>query len=73
MKAVRTETGLGIPGAIREARERKRMTQAVLAMVLDVSAWSVGAWERGEREPSASNLLCLCRVLGLEFSDFWGK
>ena len=70
---MKTESGLDLPGAIKRARERKRMTQAVLAMVLDVSRWSIGMWERGEREPSASNLLCLCRVLGLEFSDFWGQ
>jgi len=62
---------LDIPGTIRRAREKLGMRPATLAAMVEVDRAAVLRWERGEREPSASNLLCLAHVLDLEFADFW--
>lgn len=38
--------------AIRMYRERLNLSQSQLAAAVDVSGFSVGAWERGESRPS---------------------
>lgn len=51
---------------IREARERKGMSQAYLADKLEVYQGAVCQWERGNTRPSKRNLKKLCFILGVE-------
>ena len=47
------------PEAIREIRERLRMSQATFALALNVSAVLISKWERGEVRPSGPSLKLL--------------
>lgn len=51
---------------IREARNRGGLTQAELARRLGTSQPAIGRWERGEVEPSLSNLRRAVRACGLD-------
>jgi len=42
--------------SIMELRERSRMSQAVFASLLNVSAKTVQSWEQGHRKPSQASL-----------------
>ena len=56
-----------IDGAtIREARKARGWSQAQLADVLDVTADTVGRWERDQLRPSRRAALALCYVLGIK-------
>jgi putative transcriptional regulator len=46
-------------GDIRELREVTGVSQAVLARILNVTASTVGQWERGEKRPTGSALKLL--------------
>src|SRR5262245_28004959 len=50
---------------IREARERKGLSQSALAKALDVSRQAVNTWEIGSNFPSVKRWSELIRVLGL--------
>lgn len=54
--------------AIKEARERRRITQQELADELGVSLRTVGAWERGESVPR-SRMGAIREALGFERPD----
>lgn len=61
--------GMNITGdEIKEARERRRMTQQELADELGVSLRTVGSWERGESVPR-SRLGAIREVLRMEGPD----
>lgn len=45
------------------ARKRLKLTQAVLADLLNVSNQAVSSWERNENIPDTYNLIELARVL----------
>lgn len=45
------------------ARKRLKLTQAVLADLLNVSYQAVSSWERDENIPDTYNLIELARVL----------
>jgi putative transcriptional regulator len=47
------------PEAIREIREKARMSQATFALALNVSKMLVSKWERGEVRPSGPSLKLL--------------
>ncbi len=53
---------------LRAIREREKMTQAKLAIRVDVPAPYVCNWETGRNTPRADNIIRLCRALrcGLE-------
>lgn len=55
------------PDEIRALRERERVSQAVLARHLNVTAGLVSQWERGEKRPAGPSLklLTLVRAKGL--------
>jgi len=55
------------PQDIKDMREAAGVSQAVLAHILNVTANSVGQWERGVRRPTgaALKLLTLARTKGL--------
>lgn len=51
--------------AISQERTRCGMTQEFVAGQLGVSRQAVSKWERGESEPSTSNLLALAKLFGV--------
>lgn len=51
---------------IKEARERKGMSQACLASKLDLYQGAVCHWEKGDSRPNKRNLKKLCFLLGVE-------
>ena len=55
---------------IRSRRKNIGMTQKELAEKVGVSTNTVARWERGESEPSWSDFLKLCVVLGMKMEDF---
>ena len=55
---------------IRSRRKNLNMTQKELAEKVGVSMNTVARWERGETEPSFSDFLKLCAVLGMNPMDF---
>jgi putative transcriptional regulator len=56
------------PGAIKDIRERSRMSQATFALALNVSTVLISKWERGEVRPSGPSLklLTLAAKKGIE-------
>ena len=56
------------PEDIRRIREQSRMSQAIFALALNVSAQIVSKWERGEKKPSGPSLklLSLAAKNGIE-------
>ena len=56
------------PAEIRGIREQARMSQAVFALALNVTASLVSKWERGDKKPSGPSLklLTLASKRGVE-------
>ena len=54
--------------AVREARERRGLSQEDLAAVVGTARGAVGALERGERDPSYDELLRLADAVGMPAS-----
>lgn len=56
------------PDAIREIRERERVSQPVFARYLNVTRGMVSAWERGTKKPSgpALRLLSVVKKKGID-------
>lgn len=56
------------PQAIKRIREHARMSQAIFALVLNVTTPLVSQWERGEKKPSGPSLklLTLAEKKGIE-------
>jgi putative transcriptional regulator len=50
------------PDAIKQIRERARMSQATFALALNVTKMLVSKWERGEVRPSGPSLKLLALV-----------
>lgn len=50
---------------LREVRENARKSQKVLAQYIGVSDVAYGGWERGDAEPSFTNLVKLCRYFNV--------
>ncbi len=50
------------PEDIRALRQRERVSQAVLALHLNVSTGLISQWERGEKHPSGASLKLLTLV-----------
>lgn len=55
----------GIKDRIREAREKKQMTQAGLAKFLEISRTAITQWEAGLTFPSYEKCIDLARLLGV--------
>lgn len=55
---------------LRELRAASGLTQEELADRAGLSARAITQWERGVREPAWSNLLALCRALGVDCTAF---
>lgn len=57
---------------IRTKREKRMLTQADIASVLDVSTQAVSKWERGENAPDISLLVRLSRLLDVSIEWLLG-
>lgn len=66
---IRTKKNYPNPGfgkVIREARERKRLTQSELAKVLGTRKGLISLWEREQNSPSDASLIKLRNVLEID-------
>lgn len=50
-------------------RTRCRMTQEFVAETIGVSRQAVSKWERGDSDPSTSNLLSLAKLYGISVEE----
>ena len=58
---------------IRDHRTRCEMTQEFVAESLGVSRQAVSKWEKGQSEPSTSNLLALAKLFGVSAAELLGE
>ena len=58
---------------IKEAREKRGLTQKYVALSLGVKGPSVSAWESGKTFPSAENLAALAELYGVSIDYLMGK
>ncbi len=56
--------------ALRAWRHRQSFTQQALGEALGVSAWQVGAWERGLSHPDPTREARVLAVLGVSKEEF---
>ena len=54
---------------LREHRTRCQMTQEFVAESVGVSRQAVSKWERGDSDPSTSNLLALAKLFGVSAEE----
>ena len=55
--------------ALNEHRLRCQMTQEFVAESVGVSRQAVSKWERGDSDPSTSNLLALAKLFGISAEE----
>lgn len=55
--------------ALKEHRLRCQMTQEFVAESVGVSRQAVSKWERGDSDPSTSNLLALAKLFGVSTEE----
>lgn len=55
--------------ALKEHRTRCQMTQEFVAESVGVSRQAVSKWERGDSDPSTSNLLALAKLFGISAEE----
>ena len=55
--------------ALKEHRLRCQMTQEFVAESVGVSRQAVSKWERGDSDPSTSNLLALAKLFGISAEE----
>ena len=58
---------------IKSRRKNLDMTQKQLAKKVGVTDVTISRYENGEREPSFTEFIKLCEVLGMKVEDFMGK
>ena len=56
---------------IRTARTNMGLTQAELVAITKLNQQTISLVECGQREPSLSIAIRLCKVLKLDMKDFW--
>lgn len=56
--------------ALKEHRNRCKMTQEFVAETIGVSRQAVSKWENGTSDPSTSNLFALTKLYGISPEDF---
>lgn len=57
---------------LQRARERKRVSRKVLSELCGLSKGQVGRYERGEREPRASDIILLADALDVSADELLG-
>lgn len=50
---------------IKEARERQKMTQKMLALRLGIAQTTVSGWENGSKRPSVDTIVQISDILGV--------
>ena len=50
---------------IKEARERQKMTQKMLALRLGIAQTTVSGWENGSKRPSVDTIVRISDILGV--------
>jgi transcriptional regulator with XRE-family HTH domain len=55
----------GVGALIKQARERRGVSQAALAGLLNVAQPTLASWEKGTRSASLMDLLLMARLLGV--------
>ena len=58
---------------IKSRRINLGLTHKQLAEKMDTTVTTISKWENGHVEPSLSNFVKLCEVLGMKVEDFIGK
>ncbi len=54
---------------LKNCRTQNKMTQEFIAETIGVSRQSVSKWERGESDPSTSNLLAIAKLYNTSFEE----
>lgn len=54
---------------IRNARNKKGLTQRALAGLMNVTYQNIQLWERGKYKPNMSNTFKLCKILDIDIED----
>ena len=72
MASERSESHLAYGKALRELRTERGISQERLALNAGLDRTYVSGIERGERNPSLTNLLKLSATLGIAFSE-WAR
>lgn len=57
---------------LKEARQRKKLTQEELANILGKSKNVISNWERGDNKPDADTLFALCDILDVDANFLLG-
>lgn len=60
------------PTFLQKARERKQVSRKVLSELCGLSKGQVGRYERGEREPRASDIILLADALDVSADELLG-
>lgn len=60
------------PTVLQKAREKKRISRKVLSELCGLSKGQVGRFERGEREPRASDIILLADALDVSADELLG-
>ena len=55
----------GVGALIKQARERRGVSQAALAGLLGVAQPTLASWETGDRSASLTDLLLMSKLLGV--------
>ncbi|MDD4316628.1 MAG: helix-turn-helix transcriptional regulator [Clostridia bacterium] len=50
---------------LKEARQEKKLTQAEMANLLNISKTGYAGWEQGRTEPNLDMLSKLCKILNV--------
>jgi len=58
---------------IKSRRLNLGLTHKQLAEKMDTTVTTISKWENNHVEPSLSNFVKLCEVLGMKLEDFIGK
>lgn len=58
---------------LKEIRERRKISQADLSRILNVSPSAVGMWEQGRREPDYATLNALADVFDVSVDYLLGR
>lgn len=55
---------------LADRRKGRKLTQAQLAEMLDVSVKTISRWERGIHLPDYDQVLAVCGLFGIDVQDF---
>ena len=59
--------------AMKQCREKKRMSQMALAAKVGISSMTISYWETDRCHPSLVLLMCVADVLGVTLDELVGR